>query len=118
MSIRKRIGMRRHKATFTAHNGSVDSYGQPTYDDPSQWTEVVSGWPCELITTVGGEVIRGRMTNAKTTHVAYGEFFGAKDVTPKHRCVIDGVSYGVTCVIDADGLQMERRIELRGENDV
>jgi hypothetical protein len=58
------------------------------------------------------------MTNSKTTHVAYGEFYGSKDVTPKHRCTIDGVKYGITCVIDADGLQMERRIELRGENDV
>ena len=117
MTIRKRIGMRRHSATFYAHNGSVDGYGQPTYDNDSDWAVVTSGWPCELITTVGNEVIRGRMTNTKTTHVAYGEFFGAKDVTVKHRCVIDGVKYGITTVLDADGLQMERRIELRGEND-
>lgn len=116
--IRKRIGMRRWTANFYAHNGNVDSYGQPTYQNPNDWSLVSSGWPCELITTVGGEVIRGRMTNAKSTHVAYGEFFGSEGVTPKHRCEINGVKYGVTCVIDQDGLQMERRIELRGENDV
>lgn len=115
MSIRKRVGMRRWIANFYEHNGNVDSYGQPTYKTGSDWEASVLNWPCELITTVGGEVIRGRMTNSKTTHVAYGEFAGAKDVTTKARCVIDGVNYGVTCVIDADGLQMERRIELRGE---
>ena len=116
--IRKRIGMRRWTASFYQHNGNVDSYGQLTYSNESDWSLVSSGWPCELITTVGGEVIRGRMTNEKTTHVAYGEFFGSDGVTTKHRCVINGVRYGVTCVIDQDGLQMERRIELRGENDV
>lgn len=116
--IRKRIGMRRWIANFYQHNGSVDSYGQRTYSVSSDWDLVLSKWPCELITTVGGEVIRGRMTNAKTTHVTYGEFYGSGSVTPKMRCTIDGKDYGVTCVIDQDGLQMERRIELRGENDV
>lgn len=117
MSIRKRIGMRRWKATFYDHNGNVDAYGQPTYQDDNDWAVSQSGWPCELITTVGGEVIRGRMTNAKTTHVAYGEFFGCQNATTKSRVVIDGVKYGIECIIDADGLQMERRIELRGENN-
>ena len=117
MSIRKRIGMRRYKATFTIHNGNVDDYGQYTYDNPSDWTVVAADWPCELITTVGAEVLRGRMTNAKTTHVAYGDFYAVKDINAKHRCEIDGVKYGITCVMDTDGLQMERRIELRGEND-
>lgn len=116
--IRKRIGMRRWFASFYAHNGNVDSYGQFTYSNPSDWNLVSEKWPCELITTVGGEVIRGRMTNAKSTHVAYGEFFGSDAVTPKMRCKVNGKDYGVTCVIDQDGLQMERRIELRGENDV
>lgn len=116
--VRKRIGMRRWNAKFLRHNGTVDEYGQLTYSVASDWDIVLHSWPCELITTVGGEVLRGRMTNEKSTHVAYGEFFGAGSVTTKYRCVIDGVSYGITCVIDQDGLQMERRIELRGENDV
>jgi len=116
--IRKRIGMRRWTADFYSHNGNADSYGQLTYSNPADWNIVLQDWPCELITTVGGEVIRGRMTNAKTTHVAYGEFFGADNVTTKMRCRINGVDYGVTAVIDQDGLQMEMRIELRGENDV
>ena len=55
------------------------------------------------------------MTHEKTTHVAYGEFFGTGSLTTKDRCVIDGKNYGISAIIDSDGLQMERRIELRGE---
>jgi hypothetical protein len=55
------------------------------------------------------------MTHEKTTHVAYGEFFGTGDLTTKDRCTINGKNYGISAIIDADGLQMERRIELRGE---
>ncbi len=117
MSIRKRIGFRRHTATFYRHNGSVDLYGQPTYSDDTQWAILSQGWPCELTTTVGGEVLRGRMVNEKTTHVAFGEFFGIGEVTVKDRCVISGVKYGITCVSDPDGIQMEVRVELRGENN-
>lgn len=115
MSIRKRIGMRRWTASFTRHDGSIDSYGQPTYKNDSDWDVVTQAWPCELITTVGGEIVRGRMTHEKTTHVAYGEFFGTGSLTTKDRCVIDGKNYGISAIIDSDGLQMERRIELRGE---
>ena len=117
MSIRKRIGFRRHSATFYRHDGSVDSYGQPTYADDSSWTAVSSGWPCELVTTVGGEVLRGRMVTEKTTHVAFGEFFGIGSITVKDRCIIDGVKYGITNTSDPDGISMEIRVELRGENN-
>jgi len=57
------------------------------------------------------------MVNEKTTHVAFGEFFGIGEVTVKDRCVISGVKYGITCVSDPDGIQMEVRVELRGENN-
>ena len=115
--MRKRIGFRRHVAAFHQHNGSLDAYGQPTYSDETQWTVLTQGWPCELTTTVGGEVLRGRMVNEKTTHVAFGEFFGIGDVTVKDRCTINGVKYGITCISDPDGISMEVRVELRGENN-
>ena len=117
MSIRKRIGFRRHLATFYRHNGSVDAYGQPTYSDDSQWTVLSQGWPCELTTTVGGEVLRSRMVTEKTTHVAFGEFYGTDDITVEDRCVIGGVKYGITNISDPDGINMEVRVELRSENN-
>jgi hypothetical protein len=117
MSIRKRIGMRRYRATFWKHDGTMDDYGQPTYQNDANWDQVGGYWPCELITTVGGEIVRGRMTHEKSTHVLYGEFSGVKDtVDANHRCIIDGKKYGISCILDADGLRMEKRIELRGEN--
>lgn len=116
MSIRKRIGFRRHIATFHRHDGSVDAYGQPTYNDDSTWSVLTQGWPCELTTTVGGEVLRGRMVNEMTTNVAFGEFYGTGDITVEDRCVIAGVKYGITCVADPDGINMEVRIELRRQN--
>lgn len=115
---RKRIGMRRWTASFTRHDGTLDSYGQPTYHVPEDWVTVGYGWPCEMVSTVGGEVLRGRMVNEKTTHVAFGEFFGSRGVDVKDRCTVDGVQYGIVNMSDSDGLQTERRIELRGENDV
>ena len=118
MAYRKRIGHRRWTAQVTRHDGTVDDYGQPTYSVDDDWDVVIAAWPCELVTTVGGEVLRGRMVNTKTTHVAFGEFFGVSGVTTKDRITINGVKYGVVAVIDADGLQTECRIELRGENDV
>lgn len=117
MSIRKRIGFRRHIATFLRHNGSVDQYGQPTYSEDGSWDVLVSGWPCELTTTIGGEVLRGRMVNEKSTHVLFGEFYGTGDITVEDRCVIAGVKYGITCVLDVDGVNMEARIELKKENN-
>jgi len=117
VSIRKRIGFRRHNATFYRHNGTVDDYGQKTYSDDNQWDVLSQGWPCELVTTVGGEVLRGRMVNEKTTHVAFGEFFGVGSVGVKDRCVINGIKYGITCVSDPDGISMEVRVELLSENN-
>lgn len=117
MSIRRRIGYRRWTANFTRHNGSVDEYGQPTYSNPSDWATVSVGWPCELTTTIGAEVVRGRMVNEKTTHVAFGEFSGLGDVGVKDRCTISGVDYGIVNISDPDGVSQEVRVELRGEND-
>lgn len=116
--MRRRIGQRRWNAEFSSHNGNVDEYGQLTYSNDSDWSITVSSWPCELVTTVGGEVLRGRMTNEKTTNVAYGDWYAVQHVTTKSRVVINGVSYGITAMIDTEGLQREMRIELRGENDV
>lgn len=118
MPYRKRIGARRWIGNFYRHDGTVDEYGTPTYDNDNDWDLVITGWPCELVTTVGGEVLRGRMVNEKTTHVAFGEFFGAQSPTTQDRLVINDVKYGIVSFIDADGLQTEARIELRGENDV
>lgn len=110
--------MRRYSATFWNHNGATDSMGQKDYQSESNWVQLDAGgyWPCEFITTVGNEVVRGRMTQEKTTHVLYGEFSGVPDgVTTKSKVKIDGQDYGITCILDADGLRMEKRIELRGE---
>jgi len=117
MAYRKRIGQRRWTAVFTRHDGTVDALNRPTYETDGDWDVVGNTWPCEVVTTVGGEVLRGRMVNEKTTHVAFGEFYGAADITVRDRCTIDGKKYGIVAIIDTDGLQSERRIELRGEND-
>lgn len=116
MSIRKRVGYRRWTATFTRHNGEKDSYGQPTYGTPNDWYIVSFKWPCELTTTIGGEVLRGRQVNEKTTHVAFGEFAGLGEVIVEDRCTIAGVHYGIVNISDPDGISQEVRIELRGEN--
>ena len=114
---RKRIGMRRWNAVFWRHDGTLDDYGQPTYDIDNDWAVTGGTWPLELVSTVGGEVLRGRQVNEKTTHVAFGEFFGTSGIVVTDRCVINGNRYGITNMSDSDGLQTERRVELRGENE-
>lgn len=115
MTFRKRYGMRRYLASFWQHNGSRDPLNQPTYSTATDWEPVISGWPCELIATNGGEVLRGRQVTAETTHVLFGEFFGAAGVKAQHRCQIDGTFYNVVAAYDADGTRMEQRIEVKAE---
>ena len=115
--MRRRIGMRRWHAEFSRHDGTLDDHGQPTYDVSADYDVVVRGWPCEVTSTVGAEVVRGRMVNEKTTHVAFGEFYGSSGISVKDRCTISGKEYGIVNISDSDGLNSELRIELRGEND-
>lgn len=113
--MRKRIGFRRHRATFQAHNGTVDQYGQPTYDTPSDWDTFFPDWPCELVSTVGGEILRGRMVTEKSTHVLFGNFIAVDGLDVKMRAVILGKNYGITSVSDPEGIRTEMRVELRLE---
>jgi len=113
--MRKRIGFRRHSIDIMVHNGTVDSYGQKTYNNPSDWDVFFSGWPCEFISTVGGEILRGRMVTEKSTHAAFGNFAAVEGITTKMRVVHNGHNYGITSVGDPDGTRSEMRVELRKE---
>ena len=52
---RKRIGMRSHYAKFKRHIGTLDDYGNPTYQKAEDWPDTGPGrWPCDLLGTAGG----------------------------------------------------------------
>ena len=110
---RKRYGARRHNAKFSKHNADADQHGQPLYSEPLDWATTISAWPCELVTTRGGEVLRGRQVTERTTHVLFGEYFGAATATVDQRVEIAGQTYAITAAYDADGLSQEMRVELR-----
>ena len=113
--MRNRVGHRRHRATFESHNGTVDNYGQPTYDNPTDWDLFMADWPCEKVSTVGGEMLRGRMVTAKSTHALFGNFRALEGVNVKMRVRINGELYGITSAGDPSGDRMEMRVELRKE---
>ena len=114
--MRKRVGFRRHRADFYDHNGTLDSYGQPTYNTVSDWDTYFAGWPMEFVSTVGGEVLRGRMVTAKSTHAMFGNFSAVESINTKMRVVVNGANYGITSVSDPEGTRTEMRVELRLEN--
>ena len=109
----RRAGASRHRATFTRHDGTQDSHGNPTYTTPGDWDTVVQSWPCELLTTNGAESLRGQQVQPTTTHVLIGEYHGAKDVTPEMRAEVNGVIYGIVGAFDPHGNSREIRIELK-----
>lgn len=115
MKRRHAIGMRRWTATFQQHDGRYDSHGQPTYGTAGDWDTFLSAWPCELMTVSGGETIRGRQVTATTTHVFYGEYFGAEGVTAQMRMIVDGQTYAIQSAYDPAGDRREMRIEARRE---
>lgn len=115
MPKRFRAGSRRHQADFEQHDGTIGTHGNPTYKTSGDWDTIVSAWPCELLTTKGGESLRGRQVTADTTHVLFGEYQGATSVTTDMRAVIDGTTYDVVSVYDPDGDGREMRVELRIE---
>jgi len=114
--MRSKVGSRRYNATFQVHNGTLDAAGTPTYTTESDWQPIVAGWPCEMKRASAGEVLRGSQVVAETTHVLFGEYFGATSVVPEARCVVDGQLFNITSVQDPDGFREEMRIELRRES--
>ena len=120
MPPRRKISTRRHRATAKLHNGNADSHGTPTYTSSVDWTEVVTAWPCELLSVAGGEAIRGRQVAAETSHILFGEFHGGKSITPDCKVEVAGtdgqiVTYGVVTAYDMDGDNREYRVELTRE---
>ena len=113
--MRKRVGFRRHRATFYAHNGNVDQYGQPTYNNDSDWDVFFADWPCEFVSTVGGEILRGRMVTEKSTHALFGNFIAVEGLDNEMRAVVNGNKYGITSVSDPEGIRTEMRVEMRLE---
>ncbi len=112
---RQRIGSRRHVASAKQHNQTQDEHGNPTYSTDDDWSTIVEGWPCELLTTRGGEVIRGRQVSESTTHVLFGEYFGGKDITADMVVTVDAVDYAVVTGFDPDGDKREFRVEVKRE---
>lgn len=111
--MRKRAGKRIHRATFKRFDGTVDSVGQEMRHVPENWDDVSVSWPCEFVTTVGGEILRGRMVTEKSTHVLFGQFSAVESVDVQDTCVINSQEYGINYIGDPDGLRMEMRVELR-----
>lgn len=112
---RQRIGSRRHFADFYRQDGTKDAHGIPDYSDDATWTRVIHAWPCELITASGGERVRGRQVTAATTHVAIGEYYGAREADPDMRAEIGGRRFAIAAAYDPDGDNRETRVELRIE---
>ena len=120
MSKRWQTGNRRHRATFSQHDGTLDAHGTPTYTTSGDWDAVVSDWPCEFITSEtlrgkSGESRKGEQVMHQTTHILYGEYYGASAVTTDMRCTIASTVFGVVDVANIDGDSREMRIELRRE---
>lgn len=113
--MRKNVGARRHSAVFYRHNGKTDESGLPTYGVAADWSQVGGSWPCEIQTTNGGEVIRGRQVAAETSHILYGDFAAVQTVKPTDRLRAAGVGLEVVAVIDQHGLRDEMRIECKRE---
>lgn len=110
---RKRIGHRNYLADIQSPPTSVDEYGQVSYTS-GEWTTVMSGWWCELLDLGGGEVLDGTETNTLTIKVAIGDKTSVNGlVNPKCRCIIDGVTYGITAVRDIAGDNFTLRVELK-----
>jgi hypothetical protein len=65
MTRRDRIGSRRHRATFSSYTEEQDYHGNPNYAAETFRQDV----PVEMLSTSGGERIRGRQVTAETTHV-------------------------------------------------
>lgn len=115
--MRKRVGFRRHRATFQVHNGTLDDYGQPTYNNPSDWDVFFADWPCEFVSTVGGEILRGRMVTVKSTHALFGNYIAVEGLNNEMRAVVAGRNYGITSVSDPEGIRTEMRVEMRLEKE-
>jgi SPP1 family predicted phage head-tail adaptor len=107
-------GKRRDNAQIQKHNGKVDDYGQPTYKVEADWETVVR-WPCQFMSTSGGEFLRGRQVTAQSTHVLYGDYAAVRDVTPDMRVKIRGQVLGILDVSDLFGDQREMSIDAKRE---
>jgi head-tail adaptor len=110
-----KFGARRWRATVQQHDGTVDDHGQPTYSVDSDWDSVLTGLPVELLSTTGGETIRGRQTTAESSHIGYCDYHAGSSVTAGMRLVIDSHRYNVVAVLDELGKRRELRLELRRE---
>lgn len=110
---RRRIGKRRYNARFEEHDGSLDSHGSPTYTEPGDWDTVIESWPCELLTTTGGEKLNGRQVQATATAVFYGAYQYIADIKENMRVVVDDVTYYVVAAYDPEGDRRELRVECR-----
>ncbi len=115
MARRNKIGSRRYIATFFSHDGTVDSVGQPTFNDPAAWQQVIGGWPCECLATSGSETLRGQQVTAQTKRVLYGDFAAVAIASARMRCKVDGIVSDVISVLDDSGEKREMRIQLGEE---
>jgi hypothetical protein len=104
-----------YQARIERHNGNQDDLGSPTYTNALDWDAIITGWPCELLTTAGGESIRGRTVTANTTHVFTGDFWSteAADIGPDCRVMIRGKTYSIVKVWQPDGLNSQMFIEAK-----
>lgn len=84
-------------------------------DDAGQaiktWTTVTAAVPCEIISAYGGETIRGRQVEARTTHVVTMHF--REGITPTMRLVetANGRVLNITRADDFNGKRRELILE-------
>lgn len=108
-------GNRRSRAKIDRYNGTQDTeHGHYVYLDEDNWDTYIEAWPCEFLTTDGVYDTEDRYgASHESTHVLFGEYWGAQGVEPGDRVTVDGVTYTITAAFDPLGDKREMRIEAR-----
>ena len=109
-------GTYRNFATFSQHDGTVDSSGHPTYMTSTDWDSVASNVPGSLEAASGSETLRGTQVVENTSHVFHCDYKSASVITSDMRCVINGKTYGIVSILPADDIDRDMMIQLRSES--
>lgn len=115
MARRNRVGNRRFIATFFQHNGTLDATGTPTFNDPQDWDQFLTGWFCECLDQSGRKTMRGREVTESTKRVLYGDYAAVQNVDKFMRCKVNGIVSEILAVLDENGDQREMVIDLGRE---
>lgn len=90
------IGPMRQLVTIQARTVAQNSYGEAV----QTWTTVATRWG-NLEPLSGREVWQAQQVRPDVTHRVTLRYYDG--LTPKHRVVIDGQTFGVVAVVNPDG---------------